>query len=364
MKTRTFTTAISITALFLLNGCLEHAYHISVLPDNRLEAEFKLRGDRTDMEDGYDMLPDSVSWGLTRSIEEKKDETTYIVEGKRIIAKPSELTSLFYWSRQPLDSLSLKQHFRLESHWNPIGTIWRFEGRFSSREFDNTYGNMWDYIPPECRALEDKDKAESFTAAETKVLEKQFALGVIQWNRVRFERMFDRVWEIMKLRSKDLPDTSATSFSIIRTAWSDDLHRYMNSLDIPEPEMANTNWWKDLRPQFLGRFADILSTDKVITAGEVGDAIEREYQISKDIEDDQYIVKLKIPGKILKSDGQSKDGEQVWEIKGKALLNQNVNMLAVSFQFSIWRLVLLAIILIAFIDWSIRSVIRKRAKQV
>jgi hypothetical protein len=325
---------LTATIALLFTGCLEHRYNISVVSDRRISIDYKLSGDRADMEDGNEILPDSTTWNLTRSVEETEEKTTHIVEGRFLVSDEAELGQALNWRKSSADSLYFTPELSLESHWTLFGRVWLMDLKIESRRFIELYGDIWEYVPPECRALEDDDLLRELPESESAMLERKFGLGVIQWNRNRYERLFTRVWEKSIQKGAIFKDTTEATREMIEVAWESDIHSYLNELDVGDPQTANLLWWGDLRPLFLGRFADIADTQQLDLIGATADAIDTDYKISKDMEDDNFIFRIKLPGWILKADGERDGGELVWEVNGKEFMNDGVTLHAKSFSLS------------------------------
>jgi len=344
----------------MFSGCLEHTYYITVLPDDRLQIVYEARGDRPDIEDGFDIFPDSIEWNINHSIEEKDDETVHIIHGSKIVENFSQLNQSIQWGSNPDDSVHVRRRFTIEKQIQLFGVSYVFHGQFASRRFDKTYGNIWDYIPQECRVLEDDETLAALPTDEIDLLEEKFSLGILQWNRIRYEKRFIRVWEILKSRVPDLPDTSNRTFSIGCTGWSDDLRCYMNELDIPDPNLVNLEWWSDLRPLFLGRLVDITGIEHADLIRRIANNLEKTYQISKDLEDDQYKVSISLPGRVVKSSGtKDEEGKPVWEVSGKDLMNKDAILMARTFELSIWRVAVAAVVMLILFRWLKRFFRRK-----
>jgi len=318
-------------------GCLEHNYTFSVLPDNRIEVKALISGDIVDMQDGRELQPDSALWRVTRSVEERDDETVHTLEGSVTVSDSQALTSALNWRTTTSDSLKLQPLFSLIHHPRLFGTEWKFRGVVPSREFNATYGDIWDYVPPECRALQNDSAKALLNNDDLDLLEKKFALGIFQWNQERYLKQFDYVWSRMKaLHGSQIADTTDLTASISRTGWADDLHLYLSDLDIGDPSLANLDWWKDLRPLFLGRISDLTGPAPVGEIGDIADAFEEKYQITKDLQDDIFRVYLNVPGRITATNGavDGQTGALLWESPGKAIMDSSLTMSAESFVLS------------------------------
>ncbi|MDP8239176.1 MAG: hypothetical protein P9X24_08805 [Candidatus Hatepunaea meridiana] len=351
---------LGIVIVVILNSCIEHTFNISVLPESGIKVTYYAKGDPMDFDDDGQLLPDSTLWNVKTWIEEKDDENIYHVDASVTFDNYSDLDTLLNWQRNEMDTLHLDHDFSLRRVPNLFGVSWRFTGILYSRRFDEQYGDIWEFIPSECRLLEKDEELDKLPSSAIETLEEKYALGIIQWNINRFVKRFDQVWHLAAVHQTGLSDTSAITLSIARTGWEEDLHQYLNNLDVTEPAMLNLNWWSDLKPVFLGRLIDITGPEIVNLFKDISDAIEQDYQISKDIEDDVFHYIIKIPGKITSSNGSDNEKDEIiWEFAGKDLLNEDGVMIASSFELSVWRSALAAFLLILILN-VIRRVLRKK----
>jgi len=355
----------SLIPLTLLCGCIEHTFNLTVFPEAEIEIVYNASGDVMDFKDDGQLMPDSTIWDLRTWTEKRNDETVHNVEARLRLADPLELDKQLNWQHTDEDTVHLQRSFAVEKHPNLLGAVWRFTGVMFSRDFNKIYGDIWDYVPAECKVLEDTKQMEKLTSGEIEMLEEKFSLGVIQWNIERFKKLFDRVWAAATIHIPALGDTSETVLSIARVGWMEDLHQYLNELEIGEPSVANLDWWSDLRPIFLGRLIDVTGPQTADLFGRIGDAIEHKYQISKDIEDDQYNFIVKMPGKTISSNGSpSEEGHIKWEFPGKELQNEDIIMTAKNFKLSTWRAVVLTFLIVLILNYIRRLLFRKRVRGV
>jgi hypothetical protein len=365
MKT---TTHIFKTLMFILvmtvNGCLEHTYQITVLPEDNIEIQYSARGDRMDLEDGFDLFPDSLQWGLVRTVEENEDETVHILTGTQNFTGLLELEELMNWWTISQDTVKVRRGFSLHRESSLFGESIVFIAVFQSRNFDDRYGDIWEFVPEECRILEDDDLKGTLASEEVDLLEEKFSLGVLQWNLARYEKRFLEAWQLLKIRDKSILDTSETTFSIVRAGWSDDVRLYVNELDVDDPNTMNLEWWEDLRPIFLGRLVDIAGISSADLISRIAKDLEIEYQVSKDIDDDNFKVKLSLPGRITDSNGEStEDGFITWEIPGEELKNADYFIHAKGFEFNFLRISLAAFVSLLILRWIKILVWKKKRTQ-
>ncbi len=359
MNRRTYFLLFALLTGALLTGCIEHTFYITVMPDESVRIAYEMRGDRVDFEDGHELMPDSLTWNMKREVVEEEDRTVHVAHGSVVVKGFDHLNQAFQWGRTSKDTVNLKQTAELTERSVIFGTAYKFNLTLHSRRFNDLYGNIWDFVPEECRALQDRDLYDEMSSEEVSLLENKFALGIIQWNHERYLRRLARVWEIVKSRVPDLPDTSSTTFSIAKGGWNDDLRGYLNQLDIPSPSLVYLNWWDDLRPQFLGHLVDIAGVDSTNLIIRVSEAVEDEYRTTMDLKDDAFRFVLSMPGKITDTNGKRVEEGVEWNFSGSDILNQDRELYALSFEPSLWRIGIF-IVLVLFVLRRFKNIVKRR----
>ena len=350
MKTKLICLLITGLGIISLSGCLEHRFQVRLNNDGSVEAGYRLEGTPSDFGGDHFLLPDSARWQLKRTTENREDETVERLEASATISRYDSLRHYFDWRNSPADTIFLIPELTLDRRWHIAGQRWTFRAVLPSRRFKEFYGDETEFIPPECAALLENDSlAETLPPEEVSRLEKRYAMGILQWNNERYLRRFDQVWEAVNKADTDLPAVAPETFSIARAAWAEDLHRYLNQMDVPaDPELMNLEWWAELKPLFLGHFVDLLGAEQIPVVIVVAEASEREYQISKSLKTDSYQVRSRLPGIRLKSPPAEREGEWlIWKCSGEELLNEDRSFFAASFQPSYWRVAL--VLALAFI---------------
>ncbi|MCF7811647.1 hypothetical protein K9N50_11735 [bacterium] len=348
-------------SIFLLTsyGCIEHTFNLTVKPDSITDIKYHARGDRMDFDDQGQLFPDSTIWEVKTWIEKTDDDEVHHYESLVTIDDYSKFSEMLNWKKTESDTVYLQHEFNILKQDSWFGTDWIFTGVLYSREFDKLYGDIWDFVPEECRIIDDDEMMKQLSTEEIKILEEKFAVGIIQWNISRYIKLFDRVWQLAEIRQPALMDTSETILSISRAGWAEDLHEYLNDQDIENPNTMNLEWWNDLRPIFLGRLIDVAGEENVELFSTIGNSLERKYQISKDIEDDNFIFNLELPGNPSSTNGkEDENGRLTWEFSGKELQNSDGIMTAVSFEFSLWRTALIAFLIMLALN-IIRTFVKK-----
>ena len=183
-------------AVIIHSGCIEHSLKLNVLPEGKAIIDYSMQGDRIDMEDGFELLPDSTIWNSSRHVEEREDETVHVFTSSFTLDSLTQINAALDWTKSSADSIHLTRDMKITINDYFFGKSYTFSCNYQSRNFNQKYGDIWDFIPTECSVLEDDDKVNSMTSSEVEVLEKKYALGLIQWNRYRYEKRFHKVWEM------------------------------------------------------------------------------------------------------------------------------------------------------------------------
>ncbi len=342
--------------LMSLSGCLEHRYTITALPNDGLNLAYQARGDLPDLEDGLDLFPDTLRWHLARTVEEKEDETTHILSGEIDIVGYSLLESTFDWRKSLQDSIYFLPQFSLKKDTGLFGVRYLFQCLLLSRDFDLKYGDVWKYAPPECRVLEDNPEQSGLGSEDIEELEEKFAAASIQWNIDRYKNRLFKVWVALKMSGAFIPDTSDAVFSIALAGWSDDLRLFLNDLDIPDPKVVDLEWWGEVKPMFLGRLVDLCGIDNAVLIRDLSVAIEKEYQISKDLKDDNFTFSVNIDGQTITTNGKkAEDGYYTWEVPGSNILNDSKVIELETYSFNLWRISASAILALMLLGILMRK---------
>ena len=353
---------IFIIVTIVFPGCIEHTFNLTVLSEDEIDVLYEAQGDIMDFSDDGQLLPDSTVWEYDEWVEERKGETVKHVKAKLIITNIADLNTSLDWRYRVSDSLYLDHQFSIIRKTNLLGYTWSFKGTLKSRNFNVLYGDIWDFVPEECRALDNAEKENKLSSDEIKILEDKFALGIIQWNISRYTSLFNRVWQIAITHNPALIDTSETILSIARTGWEEDIHQYLNRLNVKNPSTQNLDWWSDLRPVFLGHMVDLTTPVNADLFSRIGDAVEKEYQITKDIEDDKFTFNLIMPGRKISSNANPEEKECCkWEILGKDLRNEDALMFAKKFEISPVRVAITTFVIILLISFFRRVILRRRS---
>lgn len=351
-----------ISLIFLtafLNGCIEHTFNLRVIEDH-FNLSYEARGDRMDLDDGRELFPDTVIWKSSWRKEQQDDETVHILESSLPPQPLTRLNQMLNWGKSSADSVHLTRTAVLKRRATLFGSNWSFNGVFHSRQFDTSYGSIWEFVPEECRALEDDQEKEKLMPNEIELLENKFALGIMQWNKARFDRRFDKILTAIQASHPEVGAIDADSIEMAKGEWESYLHRFLNELEIVDPTVVDLNWWDEIRVEFAALMSKAVGEKFRSDILNIGDALENEYQITKDLEDDRFNFKIDLPGSVTKTDGTEENEWIVWTFYGRDLLNADKSMSAVSFQPSIWKIGIAAFVVIVLLNFLRRGLVRRK----
>ncbi len=308
-----------------------------------------------DLQDGRELFPDSLVWTSHRREEQQDDETVHILEASLPPQPLERLNQVLNWNRSTSDTVHLTRTAELKKKETLFGSNWSFEMTFFSRRFDDSYGSIWEHVPEECGALEDDQAKENLTAKEVELLEDKFALGILQWNKARFERRFDKVWAKIKAVQPDTVIFDDSIFEKSKVEWEKHLHKFLSNLEINDPTVVDLNWWDETRTIFVEKMTEATGDQLKSEIANISDALENEYQITKDLEDDRFNFKVDLPGSVTESSGTEENGWLVWSFNGRDLLNENQTLSAISFKPSVWKIGVAAFVAIVLLNFLRRG---------
>jgi hypothetical protein len=131
-------------------------------------------------------------------------------------------------------------------------------------------------------------------------------------------------------------------------------------------DFADLEWWADLKPytdRILAENLNIIGdttfqTDLV----HIGDMLELRHQVTEDLVDDTFVIRVKLPGFLISSNSESKEGEAlVWEFDGDGLNDDNIEVKAVSVHIFFGRVIgALVLILVVLLGIQFRRPRQKK----
>jgi hypothetical protein len=345
------------------SGCIERHYSYKMNLDGACEFTYQARGDSSDIYDPLGSYPEAPFFNVTTRHEtDDSGRTTFILEAQATYHHDS-IPAVLGLREVPWAEILLHHPAKFSRAEYLLFNRYNFNLTFLGRKRDAIEGDRWKYIPAECRVLEE-GKDSLLTDNERAVLEEKYAAGLILWNVERYRMRFQ---EILR-RSLDLhPEIK------ISQAWVDSAKAELDSLlDLhfravlylaaeKKLDQISLEWWEALGPaahrimlQNLNVIGDTALAGEILRVSQL---LEMQHQVSEDLNDESFEIRLDLPGRITHSNSQIMEkGVLVWKYLGEDLLADDVVVEASSLYLFPGRIAgaLIFLIVLFVVLWSRR----------
>jgi len=332
---RSLTIITTVCLILLLNqGCIEHHYLYKFNLDGFCDFEYLAKGDSADIYDPSGSYPDELFFQVKTWTElDSAGQEFFLLEAKRRFS-PDSLPENLGLKEVPWTEVYLQHPTRLVRIPLFFLNVYKFEGVFLGRNRTAIEGDRWLFIPAECQVLESGEDS-LLSEAERAVLEEKYAAGLLIWNTERYKLRFR---EIIR-KTLDLHPVAIA----IPEEWVDSalaqvdslIDNYASSLTVEDLDLINLEWWEDISPQ-----ANLILKENLSTLGDsvllvelqnVGDLLELRHQVSEDLGDESFEVRVDLPGRVVQSSATTLDvGVLVWKFTGGDLAEDDFPMQALS----------------------------------
>lgn len=349
--------------LLLLNsGCLERHYQYKMNLDGSCDFTYQARGDSADIYDPVGSYPEAPFFKIkTWSETDTAGKVTQVLEANASYTADS-IPATLGLREVPWTSILLQHPARFNRKAFFFFNTYKFALTFQGRDRNGIEGDRWKYIPEECRALENGEDS-LLSQAERAVLEEKYAAGMLLWNVERYKLRFQEIIQrAMQLHSK----------TKVSQAWVDSamteldtlLDALFHSVQMQATrglDKINLEWWDALEPQanrILTQNLNIMG-DSALAAEvlRVADLLELRHQVSKDLLDESFEIRVDLPGRITKSNAPTMDkGVLVWKYLGEDMQESDVALEASSLYLYPGRItVAIGLLVIGFLVWRFRK---------
>jgi len=316
-----------LLALALLAGCLERTEVLTVHPDGAIDVVHTVRGGKSDLEGGAAAVPAAPVFSTERTVERKENgDEEHVLTARAHFASAADLPERFIPAADPLAAAALSFTTRVTTRQDGKKTIYRFERTYAPRIWaPYAYFHRRAFPDELDRRIEAGDDLEDFNEEERQAIVR--ALIEEETRRIRY-------WGDEAL--------SAVGAGIeTRLDVHDRLTRYCAEKLPPATVRAMLESESADADQFafdLRRGADQIVLQH---AGLSGDRLEalrhalalqhRAYDVTDDLGDENFVVKLALPGKVTGHNGDEREGDLVvWRFHGKDLRDRTHVLLATS----------------------------------
>jgi len=326
---RTIPWALATTLILSSSGCLEHEETLVVSADGSLSVRYEVHGDAEDLEGGAAEHPADGPWQVTRSTRAKRDgKLEHVLTASAELGSVDELPAHF---GDPESALT--RATRLEVTPSAEGRVYRFSRSYGAREWAPYAFAQERAFPKEVRALFERlDDYPAFSAAER----QQLVRGLCELERVKIahwvERSLSRMGQHADARARAaLPVQAALDAELAASVDAAFLERMLSDPERIEATSRALEARLHARAAAAAARALELGPDgeRKLLAGLARE--QRIYEVSEDLGDEAFVVRLRLPGTVLQHNADAVEGETlVWRFSGKDLRDRDHRLLATS----------------------------------
>lgn len=323
--------------IFFASGCIEHHYLYKVNLDGSVDFVYQARGDSLDIYNPHGSFPENPFYKTQVWTEyDSSGVPTYVLEAQANYAN-GKLPATIGLREVPWGEILLHHPITISRNSYFFFNLYRYAQTFIGRRSTELEGDRWRYIPEECRVLE--SGGDSLMAdTERSVLEEKYAAGMLIWNAERYKM---RVRQILERAMQEHPEyqilkewvdssLAVTDSLIYAYSLAAQLDSTTRSLD-----QVNLEWWGLLSEPLMDVILKNLNTIGDTTfPGEllrISELLELRHQVSEDLLDESYEIRVDLPGRIVKSNANVMDkGVLVWKLFGQDLQEADIALEATS----------------------------------
>lgn len=327
-----------LIAIFIIialsSSCLKHRFSFTVTEDGSVEYKYRASGDSTDLYDGLTILPDKDKWYVSEIVEvdtaSGKPDTMFSYIAAKNFTDGTSLPANFADDNPELAGIALAHPSSLKRQNLFFMVNYIFEMTFLSREKTKLFGSPDDYIPEECKLLED---GGSVSDSLRSILENIRDEGYREW---AVDLFINRYLHSIEYAGKNNPKLSAFSEKITTFEDSVRVYLYLSLGKYFETDDVNFNdIWGEISPGGYDIMSGILGIDQ---DSEIFQEIEKrakhlntQLAATSDLDDDNFIIEVNLPGKVRSTNADSLSGSTlIWEFGGSDIADSTIFLSAVS----------------------------------
>ena len=356
-----------IAVLCNLNGCIHHRYITTIRPDGSVSHTYEAIGDSTDLYDDCITLPSGFWWRIETEVDyDSAGDPVHTYRGILNLSSvryipvsyaPETVRYPEIFLRHPID------YFRFDAG---IAFVILYRQTFISRGKEAKYGNILNHLSPEGRAFLDSASSDSLSEEERSLLEAEYLSGMVVWTR---SMMIRRCQAVLSRALEMHPDVSFTeeNLSDAMAIAEDHINRWSPYDDGESLLLGEIELWNGVGKPAMNQMVSALTFIGNTTFFEdlemLGDLYQWEFDITKDLEDDEFEVQITVPGIRFYHNADGKEsGALIWEFSGEDFFDSDVVIIAQSIYFrwlptSILGFVVLAIVAVVILRKSNRKMV-------
>jgi hypothetical protein len=253
-------------------------------------------------------------------------ETTYSYQAVAVFSAKDKIPSHFGQDTSSFASLQLEHPLTVKKQDLFFLVNYYADFKFLDRRSKALYGDPWDYIPLECKAL---DQADSLTDSVREDLEAKREAGYIQYTAVMLKDLYLKALNITLKKRADIVVDSI----LLREAGDtlqEILTQRLTNQQLNENSDLGQLWASDFSASYeLLRNKLKLPDDSTLVSEiqSAGNLLTKEYLITEDLNDESFVVDISVPGIIRSSNSDTLEGEfQRWQFNGADLADSTITI--------------------------------------
>ncbi|MCA8923467.1 MAG: hypothetical protein KDD82_16745 [Planctomycetes bacterium] len=325
---RRLTWALVGAALLGSTGCLEHEETLTVHPDGSLEVSYVIHGDGEDLDQGAAAQPGGAPWAVERTTRAKQDgKLEHVLRARAEFARAAELPACF---GDPESALTRSTELTVTP--SAEGRVFRFSRAYGAREWAP-------YAFAERRAFPDEVKAlvkqlgefASFTDEERGLLVR----ALCAYEQAKVERWAEAALavvapgadpgraalEVQEAIRGEITATVDPAFLARLLADPQEIKEAAKGLEarVHRAAAAAAARALELGPQREQALREELARQR------------RVFEVSEDLGDEAFVVRLRLPGVVLRHNADEVQGDTlIWRFTGQDLRDRTHRLLATS----------------------------------
>ena len=342
-----------IAVLCNLNGCIHHRYITTIQPDGSVSHTYESIGDSADLYDDRITLPSGFWWRIETEVDyDSAGDPVHTYRGILNLSSvryipisyaPETVRYPEIFLRHPID------YFRFDAG---IAILFLYRQTFISRGKEAKYGNILNHLSPEGRTLFDSVSSDSISEEKRSFLEVEYLSGMIDWTR---SMMIRRCQAVLSKALEMHPEVtfSAEQLSNAMAIAEDCINHWSSYFDGGSLILGEIELWdsvgKPAMNQMVSALTFVGNTTFFADLEMLGDLYQWEFDITKDLEDDEFDVQITVPGIKFYHNADGKESRAlIWQFSGEDFFDTDVVIIAQSIYFrwlptSILSLIVLAI---------------------
>ncbi len=330
----------AITLPFLLfiilcnfNGCIQHRYVTTIRPDGSVSHTYESIGDSADLYDDCITLPSGFWWRIETEVDyDSAEDPVHTFRGVLNLNSVRHIPVCYasetvrcpeIFLRYPID------YFRFDAG---IAIVFLYQQTFINRGKEAKYGNIRDHLSPEFRAFLDSVSSDSLSEEARSLLEVEYLAGMIDWTR---SMMIRRGQSVLTKALAMHPEVgfSREQLSNAKAIAEDYINQWSPNDDGESLLLGEIELWDSVGKPAMDRMVSALTfvgnTTFFADLEMLGDLLQWEFDITKDLEDDEFRVQITLPGIRFYHNADGKEsGALIWEFSGEDFFDADVVIIA------------------------------------